>query len=185
MTEKSTENSLETVILALANSITNESATRNSELIEQLHDCFNKNEELYESEIQLTYLNFVEFAAMPWFAKYEVKDKKNKTIINYIYNGIFPHFIRKVIESNEGITCSGDKESFVVKKVQKAIMTGKTQNLYETYEGHEQIDKSKWNEKAYWSPTSFKNTDEVIDRFWKWYNVEANEEFEEKEGHKK
>lgn len=185
MTEKSTENSLETVILALANSITNESATRNSELIEQLHDCFNKNEELYESEIQLTYLNFVEFAAMPWLAKYEVKDKKNKTIINYIYNGLFPHFVRNVIENNEGIACSGDKESFIVKKVQKAIMTGENQSLYETYEGHEQVDKSKWNEKAYWSPTSFKDTDEAIDRFWKWYNVETNEEFEEKEGHKK
>ena len=170
-TGKSTENSLETVILALANLITNVSATRNSELIEQLHDCFNKSEELYKSEIQLTYLNFVEFAVMPWFAKYEVKDTKNRAIINYIYNGIFPHFVRKVIENNEGITCSEDKESFTVKKVQKAIMTGKNQNLYETYEGYEQIDKSKWNEKAYWSPTSFIDTDEVIDKFWKWYNV--------------
>lgn len=172
MTEKNTEKSLEEVIFALANSITNESATRNSELIEQLHDYFNKSESLYESEIQLTYLNFTEFAAMPWFAKYEVKDTKNRTIINYIYNGIFPHFVRNVIENNEGITCSGDKEYFVVKKVQKAIITGKNQSLYETYEGCDHIDKSKWNEKTYWSPTSFKDTDEVINKFWKWYNVE-------------
>lgn len=169
-----TEKSLEKVILALANAITNESTTRNATLVKQLHDCFNKNEALYESEIQLTYLNFTEFAAMPWFAKYEVKDTKNRAIINYIYNGIFLHFVRKMIENNEGITCSGDKEHFVVKKVQKAIMTGENQNLYETYEGCDHIDKSKWNEKAYWSPTSFKDTDEVIDKFWKWYNVETS-----------
>ena len=172
MSEENTETSLEKVILGLANSITNEAATRNAALIKQLYDCFDKNEALYETEIQLTYLNFMEFAAMPWFAKYEVKDTKNKAIINYIYNGMFTHFVRKVIENNEGTMCSGDKESFVIRKVQQAIITGENQSLDVTYEGCERIDKSKWNEKAYWSPTSFKDTDEVIDRFWKWYDVE-------------
>lgn len=178
MTEKTaeksiegSEKSLEEVILALANSITNEATERNLESIDQLHDYFDKNEALYESKIQLAYLNFTEFAAMPWFAKYEVKNTKNRAIINYIYNGLFPHFVRQIIENNEGVPCSGDKEHFVVKRVQKAIMTGENQSLYATYEGYENIDKSKWNEKAYWSPTSFKDTDEAIDKFWKWYNV--------------
>jgi hypothetical protein len=169
---KEIKNQLESVILELANSFTNESATRNAALIDSLHHHFNENEELYESEITLTYLNFVEFAATPWFTKNEVKDEKNKYIINYIYNGIFTHFVRKTIEKNEGTTCSGDKEHFVIKKVKEAIITGENQSLYATYEGCERIDKEKWHEQAYWSPKSFRDTNEVIKKFWKWYRVE-------------
>lgn len=169
---KNIEKNLEALILELATSISDEAKTRNNELMQQLNAQFTSNESLYKSEIQLAYLHFVQFAAIPWFSKYKVKDIKNKEIINYIYNGLLPHFIRKVIIKNEGSPCSGDKESFIVKQIQKAIITGENQSLYVTYEGCKTIDKSKWHERAYWSPESFEDTDEVIEKFWKWYNLD-------------
>ena len=55
--------------------------------------------------------------------------------------------------------------------VKEAIATGENISLYATYEGCENIPESKWKEQAYWSPKSFKDTNEVMLRFWEWYNV--------------
>ena len=117
-------------------------------------------------------MNFNIFASMPWKENHEIKDKKNAWIIDDIYNGLLPHFVRKVIEQKEGSSCSGDKESFVIRKIKESIITGENQNLYSDYSGCKQIDKSRWEEKAYWSPTSFKDTDDVIAQFSRWYSLE-------------
>lgn len=172
------ENELESVILSLVSSMEKKANERNAELIAKLHEKFKENEELYECEINLAFMHFTNFAAAPWLANNEVKDKKNKCIIEYIYNGLFPHFVRRVIKNNEGSCCSGDKESFIISKVKQAITTGENQSLYATYEGCANIPKEKWNEKAYWSPTSFKDTNEVITAFWNWYDVKESEEKE-------
>lgn len=177
---KELEHELQNTILALANNFEKEAAERNAELITDLHRRFEENEELYECEMTLAYMHFLDFAAQPWLTKNEVKDKKNKRIIGYIYNGLFTHFVRAVIERKEGGCCSGDKEGFIIRQVKKALITGENQSLYATYEGCERIDKEKWNEKAYWSPTSFKDTDEVIAAFWKWYRVEEENSNESK-----
>lgn len=168
------ESTLENIILALANSFQEENREKNKELIAKLFLEFEQNEELYDSRIELAYLNFTDFASMPWRAKYAIKDKKNQCIIDYMYNGIFNHFVRKTIEQKEGNACSGDKESFIVSRVKKALVEGKNLSLYATYDGCEQIDKAKWSKQAYWSPKTFKTTNEVIETFWNWYNVKEN-----------
>ena len=46
--------------------------------------------------------------------------------------------------------------------------------FYQTYEGCERIDKDNWSEQAYWSPKSFKDTDDVKAKFKEWYYVQVN-----------
>ena len=179
---KELEHELQNTILALANNFEKEAADRNAELIMDLHRRFEENEDLYECEISLAYMHFSSFAAQPWLSKHEIKDRKNKSIIEFMYNGLFTHYIRTVIERKEGSCCSGDKEGFIVRQVKKALITGENQSLHATYEGCERIDKSEWDKKAYWSPTSFKDTDEVIAAFWKWYRVEEEDKSESERG---
>lgn len=94
---------------------------KNKELIETLFEIFNKNEKLYDSKIDIAFSNFENFATMPYFTKYGVKDIKNKRIINMIYSGIFPYFIRTIIEKEEGHRYSKDKQSFIIKQVKKVF----------------------------------------------------------------
>lgn len=167
------KNELEKTIQSLALFFENNSKEQNAELIEKLEEKFSKNEELYESEITLAYLNFTEFAALPWLNKHpEVTNGWEKSYIECIYNGLLPHFVRKVIEKNEGSVCSGDKEHFIIKKIKESVATSTNISLYQTYEGCEKIDKTKWSEQAYWSPKSFKDTDDVKAKFKKWYYVD-------------
>ena len=118
-------------------------------------------------------MNFNKFASMPWLNRHpEVTNGWEKSYIECIYNGLLPHFVRKVIEKNEVSPRSGDKEHFVIKKIKESVATGANISLYQTYEGCERIDKDKWSEQAYWSPKSFKDTDEVKAKFKAWYYVE-------------
>ena len=170
--EKDLHESIKSVISSLMNVFEQEAEDENAELINEFCKRFDENEELYMAEIQMTFLNLGNLAAKPWFEKYYTKDNKNKFIIQYIYNGLLNHFVRKTIESKEDSPFVGDKEHFIMRQVQKAVMTGENQSLYATYEGCEKISKERWNDRAYWSPTCFKDTDDVIESFWKWYNVE-------------
>ena len=166
-------NELEKTILGLATFFDENSKEQNQDYINILNEKFTKNEALYECEMTLAYLNFTKFAALPWLSgNPQVTDGWEKSYIESIYNGQLPHFIRKVIEKNEGTACSGDKEHFVISKIKESVATGKNLSLYATYEGHEQIPKEDWEKQAYWSPKSFRDTDEVKERFQAWYNVE-------------
>jgi hypothetical protein len=167
------KNELEETIQSLALFFENNSKEQNALLIEDLDKKFEKNESLYDSEISLAYLNFTKFAAMPWLNRHpKVTNGWEKYYIECIYNGLLPHFVRKVIEKNEGIVCSGDKEHFIINKIKESVATGENISLYQTYEGCESINKDKWTEQAYWSPKSFKDTDEVKTKFKNWYNIE-------------
>lgn len=168
---KQVEEQLERTILELANSFEKEAQEHNRRLIKNLFKKYRENESLYELEIDLAYLNFRSFAAMPWLADHPQVKGKEKSVIEFIYSGMFPHFVRSVIEKNEGTPFSEDKISFVIRRVKEAIASGKNNSLYVTYEGCENIPESKWKEQAYWSPKSFKDTNEVMLRFWEWYNV--------------
>lgn len=167
------KNELEKTIQALAMFFENNSKEQNGELIKELNKRFSENERLYESELTLAFLNFRTFAAMPWLTKHpQVKDGWEKFYIESIYDGTLPHFVRRVIEKNEGSACSGDKEHFIIEKIKESVATGKNISLYQTYEGCERIAKDKWTEQAYWSPTSFRDTDDVKAKFKAWYYVE-------------
>ena len=99
-----------------------------------------------------------------WFAILKILPANNKlkNIAYYIYGQQLPHFVRKVIENREGWPFSGDKEHFVIRKIKEYIITGKNQSLYVESKG----------EQAYWSPKTFKDTDEVLTAFFKWYNID-------------
>lgn len=74
----------------------------------------------------------------------------------------------------EGSACSGDKETFIIRKVKESIIKGENLSLFMTYgnsASRDKIEESIWDKQAYWSPKSFKDTDEVIKQFWEWYDV--------------
>ena len=169
--EQEIKKSLESVMFSLANCFEQESREKNKELLDELRLQFNKNEELYESNIILAFLNLQDFVAKPWLEKNNVNNCKNRSIIGMIYSGLFSHFVRKRIEQEEGWPFSEDKERFIINKVKKSIITGENNSLYATYHGCKTIDESKWSEQAYWSPKTFKDTDEVIEAFLDWYMV--------------
>lgn len=80
----------------------------------------------------------------------------------------------KLLKKNEGTPCSGDKEDFIIQKIKESVATGKNISLYETYEGKNNISKEKWKEQAYWSPKSFKDTDDVKTKFKAWYYLDMD-----------
>ena len=165
-------NELQKVILSIANYFEEQSEKENAELIMKLNEKFNESEELYESEMILSFLNFSKFASIPWLNKHpNVLNPRDKFFIEMIYNGTFSHFIMKTIEKNEGSACSGDKESFIIAKVKQSIVENKNISLYVDYKNCDFVPEEKRDAQAYWSPKSFKDTDEVKECFLKWYNV--------------
>ena len=99
---------------------------------------------------------------------------KNTYIIKNIINGNYDHFFRRYIEDKEGSSCSVDKVRFIINKLIKSLIENKNLSLYATYEGCERIDKSEWNEQAYWSPETIKDTDEAFKLFNDWYYFKSN-----------
>lgn len=167
------ERELEQTILGLATAFENEGNGANVGLIQKLYERFDYSEKLYECEMGIAFHDFGRFAAMPWLSKHpHVTNGWDKFYIESIYSGLLSHYVRKIIEKNEGSPCSGDKESFVIAKIKQSIDSGENISLYQTYEGQERIAKDKWNEQAYWSPKSFKDTDDVKAKFKAWYMLE-------------
>lgn len=158
------KNNIEQLILELATSMNLDAKQNNAEKLSQLQQNFSNNEELYDAEIAVSFDNFELIAATPFIESNGVVDGKRKNIAYCIYGQQLPHFIRKTIENREGWPYSGDKERFIIRKLKEYIITGENQSLFDTYKDD--------NKRAYWSPTTFKDTDEVLKEFFSWYNVE-------------
>ena len=95
--------------------------------------------------------------------------------IESIYNGLFSHWLRRTIDALEGSSCGGDKESFVTSSVVRSIVEKSNISLYVTYgdygdkyKGRDNIDLNK---QTFWSPSCFKDTDEVKEAFKRWWRV--------------
>ena len=158
------KNGLEQLILGLADSMERDAKEDNAKLLNELRQRFSDNEELYDAEVAVSLGSFETIAATPFLEAHEVTDGRRKNIAHYIYGQQIPHFVRKVIENREGSPCSGDKEYFIIQKLKDYIITGENQSLYATYKDEDR--------QAYWSPKTFKDTDEVLEAFFHWYNVE-------------
>lgn len=158
------ENGIEQVILGLADSMERDAKSDNAEQLNELRQRFLDNEELYDAEIAVAFGSFETIAATPFLEAYGVTDSRRKNISCYIYGQQIPHFLRKTIKSKEGTPFSADKEHFIIRKLKDHIITGENQSLYATYKDED--------EQAYWSPKTFKDTDEVLEAFFSWYNVE-------------
>lgn len=157
-------NEIEQLILGLADSIEQEAKDNNAEQLNKLRKRFSDNEELYDAEVAVAFGSFEMIAATPFLETHGVTDSRRKSIAHYIYSQQIPHFVRKTIESREGTPFSGDKEHFIIRKLKDYIITGENHSLYATYKDE--------NKQAYWSPKTFKDTDEVLEAFFSWYNVE-------------
>lgn len=158
------QNGIEQVILGLADSMEREAKENNAGQLNELRQRFADNEELYDAELAVSFYNFETIAATPFLEAHGVTDSRRMNVARCIYGQQIPHFVRKVIENREGSPCSGDKEHFIIRKLKEYIITGENQSLYATYKDEDR--------QAYWSPKTFKDTDEVLEAFFCWYNVE-------------
>lgn len=143
----------------------------NGETIENNQELFLKIQTLYKDNPS-KFLNIIEFAQSDFntlvLNAMDIPDSDNKYIIEHIVSGLYEHFHEKRIEKLEGFSCSADKSSFIRNRTLKAIKENTNLTLYDDYSKVEHM-KDKYKERAYWSPTSVKDTDEAIDLFWKWY----------------
>lgn len=158
------ENSIEKIILGLVDSMEQEAKENNAEQLKELQKRFLDNEKLYDAEVAISFCNFETIVATPFLEAHGVTDNRCRNIAHYIYGQQIPHFVRQIIEKREGFQYSADKESFIIQKLKTYIITGENQSLYATYKDAD--------EQAYWLPKTFKDTDELLKAFFRWYNVE-------------
>ncbi len=95
----------------------------------------------------------------------------NTHMVTNIINSNCEHFFRQYIMQREDWSCYVDKARFIVNKMIESIIKGENLSLYVNYEGMERIDKSKWNEQAYWSPKTIRDTDGAFKLFNDWYDL--------------
>lgn len=161
------ENVIGSLLVSLSTTLDNMSKKQYEDTINSLKESYANNEELYEIETQIARMRFDEYAALPFRESHQFAEKDNSklAIITYMYNGLLEHYLTACIIKAEGSPCSADKVSFIISRIKKALISGENLSLYEEYG-----DDSR---QAYWSPKSFKDTNEAIDRFFKWYKVEG------------
>lgn len=167
-----TKEVLEETILNIAAFFEDSDRKKNAEFIAKLNDLYHKNEKLYEVQMHIAFHNFSRYAALAWLEEHpNVKNGWDKFFIECCFNGLLEFYLDKVIEAKEGTPCSSDKAHFIIRTLKEAIATNQNISLYVTYAGQERIEKEDWDKQAYWSPKSFKDTDDVKEQFKKWYNV--------------
>ena len=155
--------------------------TEGEEFINSNQDFINELQKIKQKE--KSNYSFIEYLDIFIFSKFNnlisatmsiPPSNKNTYIIRNIINGNYDHFFRRYIEDKEGSSCSVDKVRFIINKLIKSLIENKNLSLYATYEGCERIDKSEWNEQAYWSPETIKDTDEAFKLFNDWYYFKSN-----------
>lgn len=138
--------------------------------MEELSKKFNEGEELYETEAMLAFMTIQDLIAEPFKKKYQIKetDQRKLAVIPCIYNGMLESFLTKKIEKEEGGVFSGDKASYAISMIKKALVSGKNIMMEIHYEDFPDMYKGK-SGKCYWCPSSFKDTDDAIEQFMSWY----------------
>lgn len=166
---------LKKTFISLADAFDNETVEKNKELLDKIKEKFKESK---TSEVDFIFTNFKMFRIdhTTIFKKaVEIPQNKRSWAYNFILNDELVKFVRSAIDVFERPCCGGDKESFVISRCIKAIRED------ENYILHDEHDFGKGLEKAYWSPTIFKDTDEVFDLFKKYKKelsgVIKNEEF--------
>lgn len=141
------------------------------ETIENNQESFLKIRDLYKKDPN-GFLEIAEFALGDFITltenTMELSGSKNSHILAYIISGLYKHFHEKRVEKLEGSSCCADKSGFIQIMTLKAIKENTNLSLYDDYSKVEHM-KGKYKKRAYWSPTSIKDTDEAIELFWKWY----------------
>lgn len=170
-----TKESLTSVINGLFQCIEAENEEKSRGLVDELYKLYEEyGDDYYQTSMHLEMMRLTELPAKPFLMKHPDIVNWDKFYIESIYNGLFSHWLRRMIETLEGSACSGDKEGFVTRCVVESIVEQTNISLYKTYGdyGNKYNDgKTDLNRQTYWSPLSFKNTDEVKEKFKQWWNV--------------
>ena len=169
------EETITSVMNGLFETIEAENNEKNAILSTRLCKLYDEyGDDYYQTSMHLEMMRLKELPAKPFLIMHPEITGWDQFYIESIYNGLFSHWLRRTIETLEGTSCSGDKESFVTHCIVKSIIEQTNLPLYRTYGdyGDEYNDgKTDLNKKTYWSPSCFKDTDEVKEQFKKWWRV--------------
>lgn len=157
--EKKLEEVIKKCFLSLTDAFDRETLENNINLFNKIKLEFENYNLDEKSFVFQKYQMFVMDYATVFKKAMEVPQNNKAWAYQFILNGDLKKFVRNSIDIYEGPCCGGDKESFVIKKCIKAIREDKNYSL------HDEYDFGKGLEKAYWSPTIFKDTDEVFKLF--------------------
>lgn len=170
-----TKEALTSVINGLFQSIEAENEEKSQNLIDELCKLYEeRGDNYYQASMHLEMMRLEELPAKPFLMKHPEITRWDKFYIESIYNGLFSNWIRCVIETKEGSSYSGDKEGFVTRCIVKSIVEQTNISLYRTYGDYgDKYDdgKTDLNRRTYWSPSCFKDTDDVKEQFKKWWRV--------------
>lgn len=166
---------LTSVINGLFQSIEADNEEKSQGLIDELCELYEEHgDNYYQTAMHLEMMRLKGLPAKPFLRKHPEVAGWDKFYIESIYNGIFSHWIRRMIVAFEGSPCSADKEDFVTACVVQSIIEQRNISLYRTYGDYgEKYDdgKTELNRQVYWSPSCFKDTDEVKVKFKHWWRV--------------
>ncbi len=154
------------VITGLAFSFEKEKDEESAGAIRKVTEYYEKkqDDDWYITEMHIIMDRLGDIPAKPWLAKRPHVERWDKFYVESIFNGLFQHWFGRVINVNEGSAGSADKERFVVAKMLKAIDEQTNLSLYAEY-------KDEPGVQAFWSPKSFRDTDEVKEAFRTWWRV--------------
>lgn len=135
-----------------------------------INEC-NRDDDYYATQMHLICHRFNEVPAKPWLMNRPYVERWDKFIIESIFNGLFGHWVYKMIEHHED-TSGGqaDKERFIIRRLLEAIDTQSNVSLYQEY-------KDEPGKQAYWSPRYFKDTHQVKVEFVSWWMGENMEKY--------
>jgi hypothetical protein len=129
-----------------------------------VNEC-NRDDDYYATQMHLICHRFNEVPAKPWLmSSYRQHVQKwDKFIVESIFNGLFSHWVYKMIEHHEDNSGGqADKERFITRRLLEAIDTQTNVSLYSEY-------KDEPGKQAYWSPKYFKDTHQVKIEFVSWW----------------
>ncbi len=163
------------VMNGLFESIEAENNAKSAILTDRLCELYEEcGDDYYQTSMQLEIMRLIELPAKPFLIKHPEIVRWDQFYIESIYNGLFSHWLRRTIDAIEGPSCGGDKEGFVTRCVIKSIVEQTNIPLYRTYGDYDDKyndGKTDLNKQTYWSPSCFKDTDEVKEQFKKWWQV--------------
>jgi|SRR5699024_953858 len=157
---------IKNVLEVLASGFVEETIQSNQETFLKIKEIYNNDPSGFLDVVQFAQLDFKTLVENAM----EIPDSDKKHIVEHIVSGLYEHFHKMRIEKLEGSSCCADKSGFIQDMTLKAIKENTNFSLYADYSKIEHM-KDKYRGRAYWSPTSIKDTDEAIELFWKWYQL--------------
>lgn len=160
------QNTLKTVMEAMVSGFDKKTIEENQEAYIKMQKIYTQHPNHFLDIVEVTLNDFTTLVENI----IDIPPSEEQYVLEHIISGIYKHFHTQRIEKLEGSACCYDKSSYIEAMTIKALKTQQNLSLYADYKNVEQIKKDK-EKQAYWSPTSVKDTNEAIELFWKWYQL--------------